>query len=233
MTRKFWFKSDEQSSLLPLAVQVEYCAENATITLECISLRRELQRTKEKRKSNRRVHEKVKKHYESMLSSEGFYIDRIMQGRKLLNKYVEAVKSLYQMMPAPYILRKHAELIQSVRNQELLETYIRLKEQHSDELIQYVQRKRMNLIKGLFIQEDRVDIIKEEIVHRVAQKVANLFYRQRANVAATPLNKQQDTLEYFNSSYHSTSQSSLIQNMPCADEYRTGTPWRNDATFAY
>mmetsp|Transcript_29357 Transcript_29357/g.43335 ORF Transcript_29357/g.43335 Transcript_29357/m.43335 type:complete len:188 (+) Transcript_29357:75-638(+) len=165
----------EQHHLLSL----EYCAEYANMTLECIALKREIQRVKGERRTHTKRHEKIKKYYRLLLSSEGFHMDRIIQGRNMLNKYTDAVKSLYQMTPTPYVLRKHAELIRIVRKQELLETYIRLKEKQNKELMEYLQNKRMNLIKGLFIQEERMDVVKAQLVQLLAKKVENLFYRQR------------------------------------------------------
>lgn len=223
--------SEQDSPMLPL----EHFMDNASIVLECITIRREIEKTKERRRINKKRHHEVRKHYEKRLSSEVFHMERIMQGRNLLAKYTDAVKCLYELMPGPYILRKHAELIQNVRNQELLETYMRLREQHNDELVQYLEWKRMNMIKGLFIQEDRIHLVKEQIVQLVAQKVANLFYKQRKHLSLAPYSYQDEKKDRSSKEYQPTYsiQAPLMYNDSCTDEYQTNTLLRKEIILGY
>jgi len=223
--------SEQYSPMLPL----EHYMDNASIALECITIRREIEKTKERRITNKKRHHEARKHYEKRLSSEVFHMERIIQGRNLPAKYTDAVKCLYHIMPAPYVLRKHAELIQNVRNQELLETYIRLREQHNEELVQYLEWKRMNLIKGLFIQEDRIHLVKEQIIQLVAQKVANLFYKQRRHLSLSPYSYQDEKKDHSNTEYQPTYsiQAPLMYNEFWTDEYQTSTSLRKEVILGY
>merc|ERR1712232_876941 len=81
----------------------------------------------------------VRKQYHQRATSASSRLHRIIYGEQLMPNYIEAVKSHYEInsIPSNYVLQKHANLIKYVRNQELLDTYIRLVEQHNEKLIKW------------------------------------------------------------------------------------------------
>mmetsp|Transcript_15774 Transcript_15774/g.23898 ORF Transcript_15774/g.23898 Transcript_15774/m.23898 type:complete len:239 (-) Transcript_15774:280-996(-) len=185
-------------------------AENARLELECITLRREIQNTKAKRKKNKECYEKMKTQYHAKLAQELVLINRILQDYKMLSQYSDAVKSFYQnsngdnvsFLPASYVLRKHAEVIQQVRNQALLDVYLKKIEHHNKELIKSMKNRALNLITGLIVQEVRRNSVKKQIVHLIRNRwwFNTLFPNYKSDALADFIHSSSDDLIYSSSS---------------------------------
>lgn len=143
----------------------EYCIENARQELECISLSRQIQSTKERRKKKQEDHDEISNYYKIKLEREIADVNRILEDRKTSTYISETVKLLYKdsLLPAPYVLRKQVEIIKNTRKKDLLDIYIRKIEKHNKEMIGNMKKRILNLIISLIVLKTKKHATKKQI----------------------------------------------------------------------
>lgn len=157
--------------------EIDCLTETSHFTMQCLELRRELLKLKEKRKIANKRSQDTKQHYENRLSSASKRFNRLLFGQTMVSTYFAAVKSQYDIankedMPVDYVLRKYAELIKYTRHQEIVNVYTNVLEQHNRESCKYLYKTKMNLVIGLGKQEEKLKTVNKELVWVISQKIA-------------------------------------------------------------
>jgi len=158
-------------------VTLEECVRDARLSMECLTLRRKSNETKNEREIAQERFAEVQSHYNARIENASNNFNNLILGDDLLD-YIRIVKEQYHHPPNLSVLQKHAELLRYVRNQELLETYIRIMEKQHKETIHRMVKIRMNMVVGLMAQKEKVASIRKNLFY-VATKRVELYCKQK------------------------------------------------------
>jgi len=153
-------------------ITLENCINDASLSMECLALRRELQNVKNIRERDQRLFAKVRNNCQVRMGIVSKRLDRITH-RPNMNHYITAVKMQYDSVPTPYVLRKHAELLKYIRHEELFDTYIRIMEKQNREMIQQMETYLLNMMYNLKVEKQRVSTINGYVFHSIARRLSN------------------------------------------------------------
>lgn len=162
-------------------ISLDACIENANLSVQCLTLKAEIARVKSRREQSKQKFVKTREHYETRKAEAYKYFHQLVFSDAMLKEYIDVIKSKGQEVLPSYILQQQAKLYKYARHEELLQIYLRLLEQHSEDLISDMEKAKNNMIIGLMKQEENIDVVMEEMVELVAKQVHS-FHSDSGNL---------------------------------------------------
>lgn len=155
------------------------------LTLRRLSLDRQLAEVRSQRKSAKEQHHKLVSHYQARSIADRRRLHSIINGSATLTTYFNATKGKYDVNPGDYVVRKHAQLLQLVRSQEILESYIKIAQQQNESIIRDLRQTRQDMRLALQEQHCQRKAIQyqihEQMVAMVTAKIKAYYKSHQVN----------------------------------------------------
>jgi hypothetical protein len=156
----------------------------AQLTLQQLSLQRQLKQVRHQRREANEQHRQVAQHCEARMAQAEARCRLIIHGMRSLSDYVSVVGACYQSNPGGYVLRKHAQLLMCIRSQHILEKYNRLTEHQNRTIIGGLEETVQDLlldVRELRNQrEEDAHLLQEQMVV-LATSIIKLYYQEEKN----------------------------------------------------
>jgi hypothetical protein len=169
----------------------------AQLTLQQLSLQRQLKQVRDQRRDANERHEKFARHCEERMAEVTKRCRAMIHGMRYSSDYFSVVGALYPCNPGGYVLRKHAQLLMCVRSQHILENYNSLTEHQYGTIIgileETVQDLRMEVRELRNLREEKAYLLQETMVVLVISRV-KLYYQEKKNDTSNGKNVGQRSL---------------------------------------
>ena len=156
----------------------------AQMTLQTLSLQRQLKQVRHQRREANEQHRQVAQHCEARMAQAEARCRLIIHGMRSLSDYVSVVGALYPSNPGGYVLRKHAQLLMCIRSQHILEKYNRLTEHQNRTIIGGLEETVQDLlldVRELRNQrEEDAHLLQEQMVV-LATSMIKSYYQEEKN----------------------------------------------------
>jgi len=156
----------------------------AQLTLQQLSLQRQLKQVRDQRRDANERHEKFARHCEERMAEVTKRCRAMIHGMRYLSDYVTVVGALYPCNPGGYVLRKHAQLLMCVRSQHILENYNRLTEHQYGTTIEIledtVQDLRMEVRELRNLGEEKAYHLEKNMLVFGISRVKS-YYQEKKN----------------------------------------------------
>jgi hypothetical protein len=168
----------------------------AQLTLQQLSLRRQLKQVRDQRREANEQHRQFVQHCEERMVQAAKRCQVIIHGMRNLSDYFTVVKALYPSNPGDYVLCKHAQLLMCVRSQHILENYNLLAEHQYGTIIEaleeIVQDLRMDVRELHNEREEKVYLLQEQNVVLAISRI-KLYYQVKKKDASHEKNTHPQT----------------------------------------
>ena len=141
----------------------------AQLTLQQLSLQRQLKQVRDQRREANEQHQKYAQHCEERMAQAARRCRVMIHGMRNLSEYFSVVRAFYPSNPGGYVLRKHAKLLMCIRSQHIVENYNRLVEHQYGMIIEVLEETVQDL--RMEVRELR-NRLEEEAYHLQEQKMA-------------------------------------------------------------
>ena len=169
----------------------------AQLTLQQLSLQRQLKQVRDQRRDANERHEKFARHCEERMAEVTKRCRAMIHGMRYSSDYFSVVGALYPCNPGGYVLRKHAQLLMCVRSQHILENYNSLIEHQYGTIIgileETVQDLRMEVQELRNRREETVYILQEQVVVLTISRI-KAYYQEKKNDMSNGKNVRQRSL---------------------------------------
>ena len=156
----------------------------AQLTLQTLSLQRQLKQVRHQRREANEQHRQVAQHCEARMAQAEARCRLIIHGMRSLSDYVSVVGALYPSNPGGYVLRKHAQLLMCIRSQHILEKYNHLTENQYETMIGGLEETVEDLwidVQELRDQrEEDAYLLQEIMVVSVISRIKS-YYQEKKN----------------------------------------------------
>ena len=156
----------------------------AQLTLQQLSLQRQLKQVRDQRRAANEQHRKYAQHCEERMAQAARRCRVMIHGMRNLSEYFSVVRAFYPSNPGGYVLRKHAKLLMCIRSQHILEKYNLLAEHQYgmiiEDLEETVQDLRMEVREVRHRREQEAYLLQEQKMVLAISRIKS-YYQEKKN----------------------------------------------------